>query len=74
MNTSVPVGRMGTTDDIAYAVSFFTAESAGFITGQRIVVDGVEVSAPDRRASVGWLTSGAGAHFATAPGARGDQP
>lgn len=37
---SVPAGRMGTPDDIANAVSFFASEQAGFITGQRIVVDG----------------------------------
>jgi 3-oxoacyl-[acyl-carrier protein] reductase len=37
---TVPAGRMGTPDDIAYAVSFFAAQEAGFITGQRIVVDG----------------------------------
>lgn len=37
---SVPAGRMGTPDDIAAAVSFFAREDAGFITGQRIVVDG----------------------------------
>jgi 3-oxoacyl-[acyl-carrier protein] reductase len=37
---SVPVGRMGTPDDIAHAVSFFASEGAGFVTGQRIVVDG----------------------------------
>jgi 3-oxoacyl-[acyl-carrier protein] reductase len=37
---SVPAGRMGTRDDIAHAVSFFAAEAAGFITGQRLVVDG----------------------------------
>ena len=37
---SVPAGRMGTPDDIAHAVSFFASECAGFITGQRIVVDG----------------------------------
>lgn len=37
---TVPAGRMGTPADIAYAVSFFAAEEAGFITGQRIVVDG----------------------------------
>jgi len=37
---SVPAGRMGTPADIAYAVSFLTSEDAGFITGQRIVVDG----------------------------------
>ena len=37
---SVPAGRMGTPGDIAHAVSFFASERAGFITGQRIVVDG----------------------------------
>jgi 3-oxoacyl-[acyl-carrier protein] reductase len=37
---SVPAGRMGTPADIAHAVSFLAAEQAGFITGQRIVVDG----------------------------------
>jgi 3-oxoacyl-[acyl-carrier protein] reductase len=31
---------MGTPGDIAHAVSFFASERAGFITGQRIVVDG----------------------------------
>lgn len=38
--TSVPAGRMGTPGDIAHAVSFLASEDAGFITGQRIVVDG----------------------------------
>ena len=37
---SVPAGRMGTPGDIAHAVSFLASEAAGFITGQRIVVDG----------------------------------
>jgi 3-oxoacyl-[acyl-carrier protein] reductase len=37
---TVPAGRMGTPDDIAHAVSFLASERAGFITGQRIVVDG----------------------------------
>jgi 3-oxoacyl-[acyl-carrier protein] reductase len=37
---SVPVGRMGTPEDVAHAVSFLASEGAGFITGQRIVVDG----------------------------------
>jgi 3-oxoacyl-[acyl-carrier protein] reductase len=31
---------MGTPEDIAHAVSFFASEQAGFVTGQRIVVDG----------------------------------
>jgi len=37
---SVPAGRMGTPEDIADAVSFFASEAAGFVTGQRLVVDG----------------------------------
>ena len=37
---TVPAGRMGTPDDIAHAVSFLASEGAGFITGQRIIVDG----------------------------------
>jgi 3-oxoacyl-[acyl-carrier protein] reductase len=31
---------MGTPCDIAHAVSFFASEAAGFVTGQRLVVDG----------------------------------
>jgi 3-oxoacyl-[acyl-carrier protein] reductase len=37
---SVPAGRMGTPGDIAHAVSFFASEDAGFITGQRMIIDG----------------------------------
>ena len=37
---TVPAGRWGTPDDIAHAVSFFASEGAGFVTGQRVVVDG----------------------------------
>ncbi|WP_203434120.1 SDR family NAD(P)-dependent oxidoreductase [Jiangella asiatica] len=37
---SVPAGRMGTPEDIAHAVSFLASDEAGFVTGQRIVVDG----------------------------------
>jgi 3-oxoacyl-[acyl-carrier protein] reductase len=37
---SVPAGRMGTPADIAQAVSFLVSSDAGFITGQRILVDG----------------------------------
>jgi len=37
---SVPAGRMGTPEDIAHVVSFLASDGAGFVTGQRIVVDG----------------------------------
>lgn len=37
---SVPAGRMGSPEDIAHAVSFFASDAAGFVTGQRLVVDG----------------------------------
>ena len=37
---SVPAGRMGAPGDIANAVGFFASEAAGFVTGQRLVVDG----------------------------------
>jgi 3-oxoacyl-[acyl-carrier protein] reductase len=31
---------MGVPEDIAHAVSFFASEATGFITGQRLIVDG----------------------------------
>jgi 3-oxoacyl-[acyl-carrier protein] reductase len=37
---SIPVGRMGTPDDVASAVSFFCREDASFVTGQTIFVCG----------------------------------
>ena len=40
MARRIPMGHLGTGDDIAAAVAFLCSEGAGFITGQRIVVDG----------------------------------
>lgn len=37
---SVPAGRWGTPEDIAHVVSFLASDRSGFVTGQRIVVDG----------------------------------
>jgi 3-oxoacyl-[acyl-carrier protein] reductase len=37
---SIPVGRMGTPDDVASAVSFFCREDASFVTGQTMFVCG----------------------------------
>jgi 3-oxoacyl-[acyl-carrier protein] reductase len=37
---SVPAGRWGTPEDIAHVVSFLASDGSGFVTGQRIIVDG----------------------------------
>ncbi|MDA8344821.1 MAG: SDR family NAD(P)-dependent oxidoreductase [Thermaerobacter sp.] len=37
---AIPVRRLGRAEDIAYAVCFFAAEEAGWITGQTLSVDG----------------------------------
>mgnify|MGYP001443621222 CR=1 FL=1 len=37
---SIPLGRMGTPDDVANAVSFFIDPRAGFVTGQTMFVCG----------------------------------
>ena len=36
---NIPLNRMGTPQDIAYAVSFLLSEKANYITGQIITVD-----------------------------------
>jgi 3-oxoacyl-[acyl-carrier protein] reductase len=36
----VPAGHMGTPEDVAHAVSYLASTGAGFVTGQRILVDG----------------------------------
>ena len=37
---TVPAGRMGTPEDVAATVAFFASGDAGFVTGQRLLVDG----------------------------------
>lgn len=37
---AIPVGRMGTPEDVANAVSFFCDDRAGFVTGQTLFVCG----------------------------------
>ncbi|MEZ4619958.1 MAG: beta-ketoacyl-ACP reductase [Caldilineaceae bacterium] len=37
---NTPIGRMGTPEEIAWAVTFLAAERSGFITGQVLTVDG----------------------------------
>lgn len=37
---SIPLGRLGTAEDVARAVAFLASESAGYLTGQVLAVDG----------------------------------
>jgi 3-oxoacyl-[acyl-carrier protein] reductase len=43
MIASIPLKRLGKTEDIGFAVCFFASPEAGFITGQTLVVDGGQV-------------------------------
>jgi NAD(P)-dependent dehydrogenase (short-subunit alcohol dehydrogenase family) len=38
--TTIPLGRMGTPDEIARVVSFLASEDSSFITGIELFVDG----------------------------------
>jgi 3-oxoacyl-[acyl-carrier protein] reductase len=37
---AIPLGRLGTVEDVDYAVAFFASDDASFITGQVLSVDG----------------------------------
>src|SRR5438093_4318363 len=41
----IPLGRFGTTEDVANAIAFLVSEDASYITGQVLVVDGGMVTA-----------------------------
>jgi 3-oxoacyl-[acyl-carrier protein] reductase len=43
MEASIPVGHLGTVQDIGHAALFLATDEAGYITGQTIVVDGGQV-------------------------------
>jgi 2-hydroxycyclohexanecarboxyl-CoA dehydrogenase len=43
MAATVPLGHLGTPDDIAAAAVFLASEEAGFITGQVLGVNGGSV-------------------------------
>ncbi len=40
MAKNIPVGRMGTGDDIAAAVSYLVSDEASYVTGQTVSVNG----------------------------------
>ena len=40
MEAAVPLGRLGTPEDVAHAVAFLASDEAGYITGTSIIVDG----------------------------------
>jgi NAD(P)-dependent dehydrogenase (short-subunit alcohol dehydrogenase family) len=42
IKSKVPVGRMGTKEDIGYAALFLVSSAANYITGTTLVVDGGE--------------------------------
>ncbi len=43
MTASIPMKRLGSVEDIAYAALFFASDEAAYITGQTLVVDGGQV-------------------------------
>ncbi|GAB6183824.1 3-oxoacyl-ACP reductase FabG [Thermodesulfovibrio hydrogeniphilus] len=43
MSAAIPLKRLGTPEDIGYAVLVFASEEAGYITGQTLVVDGGQI-------------------------------
>ncbi len=43
MAASVPLGRLGSVEDIGYAALFLATDEAAYITGQAVVVDGGQV-------------------------------
>jgi 3-oxoacyl-[acyl-carrier protein] reductase len=43
MAASVPLGKLGTVEDIGYAALFLASKEAGYITGQTIIVDGGQI-------------------------------
>jgi 3-oxoacyl-[acyl-carrier protein] reductase len=43
METSIPMKRLGTIDDIANAALYFASDEAAYVTGQTLVIDGGQI-------------------------------
>jgi 3-oxoacyl-[acyl-carrier protein] reductase len=55
LQSMIPMGRMGTAEEVAALVVFLAGPQAGFITGQTIVIDGgVTIPAPSVPESALW--------------------
>jgi 3-oxoacyl-[acyl-carrier protein] reductase len=54
MTAAIPLGRLGTVDEIGYTALFLATDEAAYITGQTIVVDGGQVlpESPDAMAAI----------------------
>jgi 3-oxoacyl-[acyl-carrier protein] reductase len=52
MAESVPMGRLGSVDDIANAALYFASDEAAYVTGQSLVVDGGQIL-PEALAALG---------------------
>ena len=51
LDATQPLGRVGRPEDVARVVRFVVSEDAGFVTGQRIVVDGGADASPTQAAA-----------------------
>ncbi|MFI6602515.1 3-oxoacyl-ACP reductase FabG [Nonomuraea sp. NPDC050536] len=54
MEASIPLGRLGTVDDIGYACLFLAGDEAAYITGHSLVVDGGQVL-PESQDALGQM-------------------
>jgi 3-oxoacyl-[acyl-carrier protein] reductase len=54
MTSAIPMRRLGSVEDVAYAALFLASEEANYITGQTIVIDGGQVL-PESQAAIADL-------------------
>jgi 3-oxoacyl-[acyl-carrier protein] reductase len=52
MTAAIPLGKLGSVDDVGYAALFLACDEAAYITGQSIIVDGGQVL-PESPAGMG---------------------
>jgi 3-oxoacyl-[acyl-carrier protein] reductase len=51
MTKAIPLGKLGSLEDIAYAMAFLASDEAGWITGQTCIVDGGQTQPESGQAS-----------------------